>query len=119
MYKLFFIPVFAYLLSACAQFDSQRGVEVNWDTTTVDSFSIGKTTRQQVMDRLGPPSQLISLDGETVLYYLFEHTTGEGLILVFYNRFSNHTRYDRAVFIFNEQNVLTEYASHINEHSQH
>ena len=66
--------------------------------------------------RLGPPSQVISLDGETALYYLFERSEGEGLILLVYNRFRVDTHYDRAIFFFDANDVLTEYSAHLAEH---
>ncbi|MFK8041335.1 hypothetical protein [Congregibacter sp.] len=97
-------------LTACAQYDSERGVEVNWDQATLDGFQIGSTTRGQVMAELGPPSQLVSLGDETVLYYLNESSQGQGLILVVYNRFDITARYDRAVFIFDSHDVLADYS---------
>ncbi|EAQ96973.1 hypothetical protein [Congregibacter litoralis] len=98
------------LLTACAQYDSERGVEVNWDPATLDSFQVGTTTRAEVMATLGPPSQLVSLGDETVLYYLNEASRGQGLILLVYNRFDITARYDRAVFIFDDQDMLADYS---------
>lgn len=102
------------LLGGCAQYDNQRGVEVRWQPTALNSFVSGQTTRQEVMTTLGPPSQVIALKSETVLYYLFEHAKGEGLLLVAYNRFETQTRYDRAIFFFDENDLLTDHAAHIN-----
>jgi len=55
----------------------------------------------------------ITLGDETVLYYLYEKSAGEGLILIVYNRFDVQTKYDRAVFFFDENDLLTEYSSQI------
>lgn len=104
------LPLF---LSGCAQFDSDRGVEVNWNPQTLAGFKKGVTTRADVMAALGPPSQLISLGDETVLYYLNEATRGTGLILLVYNRYDMQARYDRAVFIFDAQERLSDYAGWI------
>ena len=101
------------LLGACAQFDSKRGVEVNWQTDVTDKLTKGESTRANVLALLGPPSQVIALDGETALYYLFEQSKGDGLILIVYNRMRIDTRYDRAIFFFNEHDVLTEYSTRI------
>jgi outer membrane protein assembly factor BamE (lipoprotein component of BamABCDE complex) len=101
------------LLGGCAQYENKRGVDVTWQPAAMQDLVVGETTRKQVMTELGPPSQVISLDGETVLYYLYERSEGTGLILIVYNRFSVDTRYDRAVFFFDENDLLTEYASHI------
>ena len=103
----------AVLMSGCAQYENKRGVEVSWQDAALSEFSVGSTHRKEVLARLGPPSQLISLGDESVLYYLYERSEGEGLILLVYNRFTVDTRYDRAVFFFDENDVLTEFASHI------
>ena len=101
------------LLGACAQFESKRGVDVNWQDTVTDKLVNGTSTRKDVLELLGPPSQVIALDGESALYYLFEHSEGEGLILIVYNRMQIATRYDRAIFFFDENDTLTEYATRL------
>lgn len=101
------------LLGGCAQFESKRGVEVNWQANVTEQLVNGESTRRDVLAMLGPPSQVIALDGESALYYLFEHSEGEGLILIVYNRMHIDTRYDRAIFFFNEDDVLTEFATHL------
>lgn len=99
------------LLSACAQYDNKRGVTVDWQSPGDGQLVKGKTTRSDVLDWLGPPSQVISLDDETVLYYLFERSAGNGLVLIVYNRFQVDTRYDRAIFFFDHNDVLTDYST--------
>jgi len=101
------------LLGACAQFESKRGVEVNWQTAVTDKLTRGESTRANVLALLGPPSQVIALDGETALYYLFEQSQGDGLVLIVYNRMRIDTRYDRAIFFFDEKDILTEYSTRI------
>ena len=100
-------------LSGCAQYDSKRGVAVVWQAQAVSQLVEGESTRGDVLDLLGPPSQVIALGDETVFYYLFEHSKGEGLILIVYNRFTVDTLYDRAIFFFDENDVLTESATRI------
>ncbi len=102
-------------LAGCAQYTDKRGVEVTWDPATLGSFSVGETTRNNVLASLGPPSQVISMDDETVLYYLYERRAGTGLILIVYNRFDVDTRYDRAVFFFDGDDKLTEFSSKIHD----
>ena len=98
----------------CAQYSDKRGVEVTWQPDAMDNVQVGKTTRREVLTLFGPPSQVISMGDETVLYYLYEKSAGEGLILIVYNRFDMRTNYDRAVFFFDENDLLTEYSSQIN-----
>lgn len=98
---------------ACAQYENNRGVDVTWQPASMDRLMRGKTTRGDILETLGPPSQVISLGDETVLYYLNEHAQGDGLILIAYNRFRIDTRYDRAVFFFDAADRLTDYSSWI------
>ena len=105
----------AVLLSACVQYQSKRGVEVKWQSDITEQLHKGTSTRGEVLALLGPPSQLISLEDETVLYYLFERTKGNGYILILYNRFTVDARYDRAVFFFDENDILSDYSTHIHE----
>ena len=100
------------LSAACAQYENRRGVEVGWQPAVTAGLVRGQTTRQEILDLLGPPSQVISLDDETVLYYLFEHSAGNGFILIAYNRFTIDTRYDRAIFFFDGNDRLSDYATH-------
>ncbi|MFT4822801.1 MAG: outer membrane protein assembly factor BamE (lipoprotein component of BamABCDE complex) [Halioglobus sp.] len=104
------LPAF---LSGCAQYESKRGVAVVWQADAVSQLIEGKSTRADVLDLLGPPSQVIALGDETVFYYLFEHSKGEGLVLIVYNRMKIDTQYDRAIFFFDDNDVLTESATHI------
>jgi len=101
------------LLQACAQYENKRGVDVNWQASVTEQLVRGESTRKDILTLLGPPSQVISLDDETVLYYLFEHSKGDGLILILYNRMRINTRYDRAIFFFDENDLLTEYSTRI------
>ena len=101
------------LLPGCAQYSDKRGVEVTWQPEAIEQMEKGKTTRREVLTAFGPPSQVISLGDETVLYYLYEKSAGEGLILIVYNRFDVQTQYDRAVFFFDANDVLSEYSSQI------
>jgi len=113
MAQLIAVLLCVYLAGGCAQYESKRGVEVNWQSVVTDKLVRGKTTRQEVLALLGPPSQVIALDHESVLYYLFEHSEGEGLILVVYNRMRIDTRYDRAIFFFDEHEVLSEFSTRL------
>ncbi|EED35190.1 hypothetical protein NOR51B_1135 [Luminiphilus syltensis NOR5-1B] len=101
------------VLMGCAQYDSERGVDVAWQPETLAQFQVGKTTRTDVMATLGPPSQVVNLGDETLLYYLNERAEGNGLILLVYNRFEIDTRYDRAVFIFGADGLLEDFSGHI------
>jgi outer membrane protein assembly factor BamE (lipoprotein component of BamABCDE complex) len=106
------------LLTGCVEYQSKRGVEVTWQPSATDQLVKGSSTRKDVLDMLGPPSQVISLEDETVLYYLFERSQGDGVILIVYNRVKIDTRYDRAIFFFDGQDVLTDFATRFREPEQ-
>ncbi|MEZ5570120.1 MAG: hypothetical protein R3E54_17575 [Halioglobus sp.] len=120
--KAFFpLPVMALalaLLAGCAQYENKRGVEVSWQNSVTQGLTRGASTRKDVLDLLGPPSQVIALDDETALYYLFEHSRGEGLVLVVYNRMRIDTRYDRAIFFFDADDTLTDYSTRVYAHDE-
>ncbi|MEZ5572519.1 MAG: outer membrane protein assembly factor BamE [Halioglobus sp.] len=86
---------------------------MNWQSAVTENLETGKSTRRDVLALLGPPSQVIALDDESVLYYLFEHSEGEGLILIVYNRMRIDTRYDRAIFFFDKNDVLSEFSTRL------
>jgi outer membrane protein assembly factor BamE (lipoprotein component of BamABCDE complex) len=111
-YLITLLPA-AGLLLGCVQYVGKRGVEVTWQPEAVAQLEKGKSTREDVLSLMGPPSQVIALEDETVLYYLYEKSEGEGMILIVYNRFDRATDYDRAVFFFDEDDVLIEYATRI------
>ena len=102
-------------LAACVRFDSRRGVEVSWQPHALAGLKRGQTTRGEVLDLLGPPSQVIALEDETVLYYLFERGRGEGLLLMLYNSVDITTHYDRAIFFFDDKDHLRDYAVQVHD----
>jgi len=106
------------VLGGCAQYENKRGVDITWQDDVMAGMSAGETTRKDVLTVLGPPSQVIALDDETALYYLYERSEGEGLILIVYNRMRIDTRYDRAVFFFDENDVLTDFATKTYAHDE-
>lgn len=102
-----------FVLSGCAQYDNKRGVEVGWHPDAISGLNIGESTRKDVLKLLGPPSQVIALDDETVFYYLYEYSRGEGLVLIVYNQVDIDTSYDRAIFFFDKNDLLTDFATHV------
>jgi outer membrane protein assembly factor BamE (lipoprotein component of BamABCDE complex) len=115
---LLVIIICASVVTGCVRFKSKRGVEVAWQGQVVEQLKTGSSTRRDVLDILGPPSQVISLDEETVLYYLFEKAEGEGVILIVYNTIKIDTRYDRAIFFFDENDVLTDFSTRVHKHEE-
>ena len=98
------------LTSGCATYDRRAGVANLWREEAGVAFEDGVTTRREILERLGPPSQVIDLDDRVVLYYLRERTHGRIQIMILYNRQSENISYDRAIFFFDRDGVLVEHA---------
>ena len=99
-----------FLLAGCASWKGDAGVENVWRSSELPPWIAGETTEAQVAEALGPPSQIIGLEAETVFYYLREHKKGKGVILLLWNWSEQKTRYDRAIFFFDKQGVLTKHS---------
>jgi len=98
------------LTASCTRTTAQRGVEPRWQSLGADELVRGVTTKAEVLQRLGPPSQVITRAGGDILYYLYEKAHTRGLVLLVYNRSESETRYDRAIFFFDGDGFLEEYA---------
>jgi hypothetical protein len=111
-YRQLILPVAIILLMAtgCVVSKSEKGVDNLWRGESVPAFIRGETTQSEVLEALGPPSQVIALDREVVFYYLRELEKGKGVILILYNQHNEAVTYDRAIFFFNEKGLLKDYA---------
>jgi len=94
----------------CASYDRRAGVENFWRETSLVEIQDGATTRAQILELLGPPSQLIALGDRVVFYYLRERTRGRIGVFVLYNMQTENISYDRAIFFFDEEGVLVEHS---------
>jgi hypothetical protein len=100
----------ATTLSACANWHEDAGVENYWRADDAPQWEPGRTTSDDVMGFLGPPSQIVDLQNQLVFYYMKESVSGQGYYFLFYNTSESRTRYDRAIFFFNRDGVLLRYA---------
>ena len=97
-------------VAGCTIADRRDGVSNRWRALPKDTFTEGRTTRRDVLTRLGPPSRIMALRGRTVFYYLLEDSHLVGLNLVIYNQSDTVVRYDRAVFFFDSDDRLESWA---------
>jgi hypothetical protein len=95
----------------CVSKNSRQGVENRWRSETAPVFKQGESTEHDVLAALGPPSQLINLGEKTVFYYLQEQKQTRSIILILYNQTREKITYDRAIFFFDQQGRLTEFAT--------
>lgn len=98
------------LLGACVKYQSLDGVENTWREIPTDRIQVGTTTQADILDWLGPPSQIIAIGEQRVFYYLSQKQSGQAKVLIIWNDAAEQTRYDRAVFFFDPEGVLTEYS---------
>jgi outer membrane protein assembly factor BamE (lipoprotein component of BamABCDE complex) len=96
--------------AGCASYGSIDGVDNLWREVEVDHFQKGITTQADVLGELGPPSQLINLQNQTVFYYLAQQSTGQGKLFIIWNHVTETKKYDRAIFFFDKAGVLEEFA---------
>ena len=97
-------------LAACVKYQSLDGVENTWREIPADRIQVGTTTQTDILDWLGPPSQIIAIGEQRVFYYLSQKQSGQAKVLIIWNDAEDQTRYDRAVFFFDPEGVLTEYS---------
>ncbi|MEX0331762.1 MAG: hypothetical protein AB3N64_10100 [Puniceicoccaceae bacterium] len=98
------------ILSGCANFTTVQGVSSPFEGDGAIAWERGVTTKTAVLEALGPPSQIIALHEGTVLYYLRERGAGSAKIFILYNTGNLEVEYDRAVFFFDSEGILTEYS---------
>ncbi|MCP5523152.1 MAG: hypothetical protein H7A46_16575 [Verrucomicrobiales bacterium] len=94
----------------CANRQSQMGVENFWRAKPTPVFTVGSTTQSEVMKALGPPSQVIALQGQTLFYYLREQQKLKSLSLIIYSHSRERIMYDRAIFFFDREGKLADFA---------
>jgi hypothetical protein len=97
-------------LTACVSKRGAMGVRNYWRDPGMPAFEKGRTTQSDVMHALGPPSQVIALQDQTLFYYLRELSQTKAMFLVVYNQTRQEITYDRAIFFFNKESVLTDFA---------
>lgn len=114
--NIIFMGIIALFLSSCFTVSDQQGVDNLWrEESRAQSISEGKTTQNEIIKLFGPPSQIINLDTGSVFYYLLQEKRGKGAFLLIYNFKTERVNYDRAIFFFNKDGVLTDYGFSVEE----
>ena len=98
------------ILSGCFTLSDQQGVDNLWrEEAKTEAIEEGTTTQNDIIKLFGPPSQIISLDSGSVFYYLLQEKKGRGMFLLLFNFKNEVVSYDRAIFFFDKDGVLTDY----------
>jgi hypothetical protein len=93
----------------CVASHGEVGVSNQW-RLDLERFENGVSTQDEVLRALGPPSQLIPLKDQVVFYYMLERHDGRDFYLILYNRRSDSVYYDRAIFFFDDEGILSHHA---------
>ena len=96
-------------LAGCLGKRSEMGVRNSWRGAPPPAFEKGLSTQSDVMRALGPPSQVIALHDQTLFYYLREQSRTKAVFLIVYNQVRERITYDRALFFFNKEGILTDF----------
>jgi outer membrane protein assembly factor BamE (lipoprotein component of BamABCDE complex) len=99
----------AMTFAGCATYDRSQGVANTWRDPAIPTPVKGQTTQSDIIEALGPPSQVIGLRDQTVFYYLRERRKGNGAVLLVYNWVKENVTYDRAIYFFDQNGVLLDY----------
>ncbi len=96
-------------LGGCLWADAIDGS--SWSRETVAKIEVGKTTRAQVLEWLGPPRQLLRLtEGEALVYSCsLEKSTGFSIIVA--STWRNDKQYDAVTVIVNRDGIVTAVGS--------
>jgi len=62
------MAILALTLAGCGVSKQSQGVVNQWRNESLPPFERGTTTQSEVIERLGPPSQVIGLSDQTVFY---------------------------------------------------
>ncbi len=106
--KLSGLALLLFVAVGCVSKSSEMGVENKWRDSSAPVFEKGRSTESDVMRVLGPPSQVIALHDQTLFYYLREQSRTKAFYLIIYNQTKQRITYDRAVFFFDRQRMLTD-----------
>jgi hypothetical protein len=96
--------------TGCMSKRGEMGVRNYWRDPSLSAFETGRTTESDLMAALGPPSQIIALQNQTLFYYLREESRTSSMFLVIYNQTRQQISYDRAIFFFDTNSVLTKFS---------
>ena len=77
----------------------------------VAAIQVGKTTKAEVLQLLGPPKQIIRLLESEAYMYVAAVEKNSGLVLLVLNLSRSDRQYDAVTVIINRQDVVTAVGS--------
>ncbi|MDP7035450.1 MAG: hypothetical protein QF752_13255 [Planctomycetota bacterium] len=104
-----FMLISVCALTACSGSGRRVGIPNRWRSPDIQ-FTTNKTTEEDVLRILGPPSQIVAIHQRTVYFYVLEETSSLRLGLLIFAWSSFDVEYDRAIFFFDKNGRLEKYA---------
>jgi hypothetical protein len=98
---------------SCAMFGKSKeyhGFNASW----LESFTPGTTTAAEVLEVFGAPSHIVKLSNGNAYVYERSVSKGTGVWLVILSFGNYETQYDRVVFFFDDEDILTHYGLSMN-----
>jgi hypothetical protein len=98
---------------SCAMFGKSKeyhGFDAKW----LDGFTPGTTLAAEVVEAFGAPSHIVKLSNGNAYVYERSVSKGTGIWLVVLSFGNYETQYDRVVFFFDNEDILTHYGLSMN-----
>lgn len=102
--------LFLLQLSACSHWAEDSGVDNHWRSADIPSWQAGVSSNQDILEALGPPSQILNIVDQVMYYYLRANTKGSKYFALVYSASKSTTQYDRAIFFFDTEGLLIRYS---------
>jgi hypothetical protein len=96
------------LCVGCAMFAKSKEYH-GFDADRLATFTAGTTTAEEIVGVFGAPSQIAKLSNGNAYVYERSVSKGTGIWLVLVSFGNYETQYDRVVFFFDRQDMLTHY----------
>lgn len=97
------------VLNGC--YVSKKKDDRPWRAEVAASIQVGKTTKAEVLQLLGPPKQIIRLLESEAYMYVASVEKNSGLVLLVLNLSRSDRQYDAVTVIINRQDVVTAVGS--------
>lgn len=93
------------VLNGC--YVSKKKDDRPWRAEVAAGIQVGKTTKAEVLQLLGPPKQIIRLLESEAYMYVASVEKNSGLVLLVLNLSRSDRQYDAVTVIINRQDVVT------------
>ena len=109
MRKLIALVATVAVLNGC--YVSKKKDDRPWPPEIVARIVVGKTTKAEVLQLLGPPKQIIRLLESEAYMYIAPVEKNSGLVLLVLNLSRSDRQYDAVTVIINRQDIVTAVGS--------